>query len=129
MTADEYASALHLERYTSGASAGEIGDIADKMVQTLRAAEARAAELKASRPNLSNRELVAECNALARKFYAMQGYEVGTSVKFYNSTHPHESGCWNMAVAAYEHTDGTEVEDALNEMRDDEREEGSTNGT
>jgi hypothetical protein len=68
----------------------------------------------------SNKELVHKCNSLARTFYAMQGYEQPESFKFYDATHPHELGCWTMAVAAYEHIDGSEVEEALEEVKDDE---------
>jgi len=69
----------------------------------------------------TNRKLIRKCNALARTFYKMQGYEVPKSFKLYESTHPHEQGCWNMAVAAYEHIKGVDVDDALEEMLDDEQ--------
>ena len=67
---------------------------------------------------MSNEDLVDRCNELARTFYAMQGYQVPADFKFYAATHPHEVGCWRMAVAAYEHIDGTEVDEVLAEMQD-----------
>ncbi len=68
---------------------------------------------------MNNKTLVRRCNRLARKFYAMQGYEVRKGFKFYDSMHPQERGCWNMAVAAYEHIRGDEVDGALDELRDE----------
>lgn len=60
--------------------------------------------------------IVEQCNALARQFYSMQGYVVGDDYKFYKATHPQEVGMWNMAVLAYDHIEGTDVEDALNQI-------------
>lgn len=61
-------------------------------------------------------QIVDECNDLARTFYAMHGNVVPNDFKFYQAHHPQEVGCWEMAVAAYEHIDGTDVEDCLNEV-------------
>ena len=69
---------------------------------------------------MNNRQLVRECNELARKFYRMQGYQQPESFKFYDATHPHERSMWRMAVESYDHIEGTEVNDALEELRDDE---------
>lgn len=69
----------------------------------------------------SNRKLVRNCNRLARKFYADEGYSVSKSFKFYNSTHPHERACWSKAVIAYEHIKCIPITDCLSEMVDDER--------
>ena len=62
----------------------------------------------------TERQIVNECNELARKFYNMQDCEVPDDFKFYKAHHPMEVGCWNMAVAAYDHIEGTDVEDCLN---------------
>ena len=63
-------------------------------------------------------KIVAEANDLARLFYRMSGCEVPDGFKFYEAHHPAEEGCWNMAVAAYEHIEGTEVEDCLAQLED-----------
>lgn len=62
------------------------------------------------------KQIVDECNELARKFYAMHRYEVPDGYKFYLANHPQEVGCWEMAVIAYEHIEGTDVEDCLMEV-------------
>lgn len=67
----------------------------------------------------TEREIVDGCNELARLFYSMQGYQVPDDYRFYEAHHPHEVGCWNMAVAAYEHIEGTPVEDALSNLEDE----------
>lgn len=66
----------------------------------------------------TSRELVAECNALARTFYRMVGCEVPDDYKFYEASHPAETGCWDMAVAAYEHIEGTPIEDCLCDLEE-----------
>lgn len=68
----------------------------------------------------TEREIVDDCNKLARLYYAMQGCEVPDDFKFYEANHPMEVGCWNMAVAAYDHIEGTDVEDCLSALEDDE---------
>lgn len=42
-------------------------------------------------------------NALARKFYAAHGYQVGELYDFEKAVHPQEQGMWNLAVIAHEH--------------------------
>jgi hypothetical protein len=69
------------------------------------------------------REIVDNCNALARQFYRMHGCEQPDDYKFYEATHPIERGCWNMAVLAYDHIEGTCVDDCLAEVEDDDGEE------
>lgn len=61
----------------------------------------------------TEQEIVDDCNQLARAFYEMQGYQVPDDFKFYKARHPAEVGVWNMAVLAYEHIEGTDVEDCL----------------
>lgn len=64
----------------------------------------------------TDQQIVDECNELARLFYKMHGYEVEDGYRFYEAHHPQEIGMWNMAVAAYEHIEGTKVEQALLEL-------------
>jgi hypothetical protein len=66
--------------------------------------------------NRSEQQIVDECNALARQFYKMQGCEQSSDFKFYEATHPAEAGCWNMAVLAYDHIEGTDVGDCLGQL-------------
>lgn len=63
-------------------------------------------------------KIVDECNDLARTFYEMQGCQVPDGYKFYEATHPAEAGCWQLAMAAYDHIEGTDVESALDDLRD-----------
>lgn len=63
--------------------------------------------------------IVARCNELARAFYKMNGKHVPDDYKFYEATHPEEVGCWDMAVAAYEHIAFTDVEDCLASTKDE----------
>lgn len=70
---------------------------------------------------MTARKLVSRCNALARKFYADEGYVVTKSFKFYDSSHPHEVACWSKAVLAYEHIKGIGVAEALAELIDAEK--------
>ena len=58
-------------------------------------------------------EIVADCNALARRFYSMHGYQVPDDYRFDKAHHPQERLMWTMAVEAYEHIEGTPVEDCL----------------
>lgn len=63
-------------------------------------------------------EIVAACNHLAVLFYKMNGYAVSEGCKMYEATHPQERGMWNMAVAAYYHIEGTDVDELLDIMED-----------
>lgn len=63
-------------------------------------------------------QIVERCNELARTFYKMQGCNADVNFKFYEAHHPLEVGCWNMAVVAYDHIEGTDVQDCLDEIRD-----------
>lgn len=68
----------------------------------------------------TNREIVDECNELARTLYATNGYEVPDDYKMYDATHPQEKGAWAMAVYAYDHIEGTDVENALAELEEED---------
>jgi hypothetical protein len=65
-------------------------------------------------------EIVDGCNELARLFYASHGYQVEFGYRFDKARHPQERGMWNMAVMAFEHIEGTDVEECLREIEDDE---------
>lgn len=65
-------------------------------------------------------ECVNRCNELARQFYKMHGYEVPEAYRFDQATHPQELGMWNLAAAAYYWIDGTDVQEILRNLKDDE---------
>lgn len=64
-------------------------------------------------------EIVDDANALARIFYGLLGYQVEAGYRFDQATHPQETAMWSMAVIAYENIEGTDVEDALNQIEDE----------
>lgn len=66
----------------------------------------------------TDRKLVDDCNTLARLFYSLHGYQVPEDYRFYEATHPQEVGMWNLAVAAYDHIEGTDIEDALSTIEE-----------
>ena len=58
-------------------------------------------------------QIVQSANELAREFYACLGHKVPKGYRFDRATHPQEQSMWEMAVIAYEHIEGTDVDDAL----------------
>lgn len=67
----------------------------------------------------TEKDIVADANALARVFYGILGYQVQPGYRFDEATHPQEQAMWKMAVIAYENIEGTDVEDALNQLEDE----------
>ena len=67
----------------------------------------------------TEQELVDDANELARQFYALMGYEVPEGYRFDRASHPHEVMVWRQAVLAYDLIEGTDVEDALNQIDDE----------
>lgn len=63
-------------------------------------------------------QIVADANVLAREFYRLMGYIAPPDFRFDRARHPQERLCWMLAVAAYEHIDGTDVADALSNLED-----------
>lgn len=55
------------------------------------------------------------------------GYVVPDSYRFYAATHPQERLCWHMAVTAYDHIEGTDVEAALDDLEEDRRHDRLSN--
>lgn len=66
----------------------------------------------------SNAEIVARCNELAREFYEARGYCVPEGYRFDQSHHPRHVEMWNFAVLAFDYIEGTDVEDALEQLKD-----------
>ncbi len=63
--------------------------------------------------------IVDRANQLARKFYELRGYLVKEGYRFDQATHPHEIEAWNAAVLAFEFIEGTDVQNALDEIEAD----------
>lgn len=70
--------------------------------------------------SMTDQEIVDQANDLAAQFYKAHGYEVPEGYKFHEATHPHEVSMWNMAVLAYEHLTGTDLNDALCNIEDED---------
>lgn len=70
--------------------------------------------------SMSDKEILAAANELARKFYRLMGYEVRKGYAFHKATHPHEVTCWRMSVVAFEQIQGTDIDDVLNNLEDED---------
>lgn len=75
-------------------------------------------ELPSAEPR-TEEQIVDDANALARVFYGILGYQVEPGYRFDEATHPQEVAMWRMAVIAYENIEGTDVEDALEQLEDE----------
>lgn len=62
---------------------------------------------------MTNREIVAGCNELARIFYRMHGCDVAAGFRFDRADHPQEQSMWYLAAAAYDYIADIDVENAL----------------
>ena len=63
----------------------------------------------------TDKEIIEQTNNLARDFYKIMGYN-GEGVRFYESTHPQERLCWNLACKAQENLTNTEIDDILDNL-------------
>lgn len=70
--------------------------------------------------SVSNRELVEAAIELAGEFYSMQGYTHRPGFKYWESPHPHERLCFDMACRAFEVIRGSDVMDAVTDLEDGE---------
>jgi len=61
----------------------------------------------------TDKQIAKEGNELARKFYECMGYVVPEGYRFDQAGHPQEIAMWNMAVIAYEHINGTDLQSAV----------------
>jgi hypothetical protein len=59
---------------------------------------------------MTDKEFIAEANALARDFYGLMGYGVPKGYRFHRATHPKERLCWQMAVVAFERLRQTAID-------------------
>lgn len=69
---------------------------------------------------LTDAELIAEANELARSFYKLYGYDSPKGKRFDQATHPQEQAMWNLVVLAYEFIEGTDLNDALASLEDED---------
>ena len=69
---------------------------------------------------MTNEELVNAAIELAGEFYSMQGYSHRPGFKYWESPHPHERLCFEMACRAFEIIRGSDVMDAVSEVEDEE---------
>jgi hypothetical protein len=63
--------------------------------------------------DMSDHQIVTAGLILARRFYKSFGNDVPEGFKFYDSIHPLERGCWNLAVIAFEELRGTDLNESL----------------
>lgn len=68
----------------------------------------------------TDREIVDSCNELARELLRLLGFCSPDGVKIYESRNPRCQLAWRMAVEAFDHIEGTDVDDALIEAREEE---------
>jgi len=71
---------------------------------------------------LTDQQIVDCANALARQFYAAQGYEVPEGYAFHKGEHPQEQLMWEFACMAFEAIADTDVENALVEINEERSE-------
>jgi hypothetical protein len=58
---------------------------------------------------MTDEEIIAEANALARDFYGLMGYVIRKGYRFDRATHPQERLCWQMAAVAFERLRQTDI--------------------
>ncbi|MBB2425783.1 hypothetical protein HEK84_019930 [Escherichia sp. 11.1597] len=69
---------------------------------------------------MTNRELVDAAIELAGDFYSMMGYEHRPGFKYWESPHPQEQRVFQMACRAFEVIRGSDVMDAVADVKDEE---------
>jgi len=68
----------------------------------------------------TDKQLLAAGLRLADAFYSAHGNISRPRFKYYDSTHPSEVLMWELAVIAYAELTGTDLEDVLNNVRDEQ---------
>lgn len=66
----------------------------------------------------TDQQVVDECLELADTFYAMHGMVSRPGFRYYESPHPMEQAMWSLAVYAYDHIEGTDVQGALDNLEE-----------
>jgi hypothetical protein len=65
------------------------------------------------------KQIIADANDLARRFYRRMGYAVPEGYRFDKARHPQEQMCWAMVADAVEHLTGTELQEVLDELENE----------
>jgi hypothetical protein len=68
----------------------------------------------------TDKEVLRDGNALSRQLYACLGYQVPQGYRFDLATHPQEIACFRMADLAYAHIEGTDLQEAANNVGEEE---------
>jgi hypothetical protein len=63
----------------------------------------------------SDREILAQTNAVARELYRLRGYVTPSNYRFNLATHPHEVEAWNGACIAQLMLTGTDLRDVVDD--------------
>lgn len=69
----------------------------------------------------TDRQIVELCNELAIKLMSHMGFKVQGDRRLYDSEHPRAQLAWGMAIEAFAVIEGTDVADALIEVREQDR--------
>lgn len=64
----------------------------------------------------TDQEVIEQTNELARRLYALYGYEVPAGYRFDMATHPMEVACWQGACEAQRMLTQTDPGDALDNL-------------
>lgn len=67
----------------------------------------------------TNQQIVDNANILAAKFYSSLGYQVEKGYRFDQAKHPQEQQMWDFACISFDLIQGTDVEDALQQLQDE----------
>lgn len=98
-----------------------VGDPEGKLMQEELVAHCRALRAKAEgEGNRTAQEIVNQTNELARELYRLRGYVRPRSYRFDKATHPQEVEAWNGACEAQRLLTETDVDDALQELDEEE---------
>lgn len=70
---------------------------------------------------MTNRDLVDAAIDLAGEFYAMHGFIHRPGFKYWESPHPQERRCFDMAALAFERIRGSDVWNAITDLEDEQQ--------
>lgn len=64
----------------------------------------------------TDQQIIDQTNELARRLYAIRGYQAQAGYRFDRATHPHEAEAWSGACEAQRLLTGTDPDDALDNI-------------
>ena len=98
-----------------------VGDPDGKLMQDELVAHCRELRAKAEgKGKRTEQEIVNQTNELARELYRLRGYVRPRGYRFDKATHPQEVEAWNGACEAQLLLTQTDVDDALQELDEEE---------